>query len=146
MRPWSTAIGHTRLPGVSLSGYIAAAVIATGLAFGGAYALGRWASGGIGVAAGTGAAAVSTRLAEASTSTVAPRSNTDGTIPRIDMARGTTMQTCNSGSVMPIGEPASAPTGSGQGPAPTGRTSAITPNAQIAAVALEPSWAQGSSM
>jgi hypothetical protein len=47
-------------------GYIAAGVIATGLAFGGAYALGRWASGGIGVAAAdTGAAAVSTGPAEA---------------------------------------------------------------------------------
>ena len=95
-------------------GYIAAGVIATGLAFGGAYALGRWASGGYGAAAVTGAAAASTGPAEPSTSIAAPMSNTGGTIRRIDRARGTTMRTCNSGSATLIEGPGS---GSGQVPA-----------------------------
>lgn len=56
-------------------------------------------------------------------SIVAPVSNTGGTIPRIDRARGTTMQTCNSGSVPPIAEPE-----------PTGQTSAIARNAWTAVV------------
>ena len=114
-------------------GYIAAGVIATGLAFGGAYALGRWASGGYGAAAVTGAAAASTGPAEASTSIAAPTSSTGGTIRRIDRARATTMRTCNSGSVAPIEGPAPVPAAARR-LAPAGRTSPIALSARTAVV------------
>ena len=63
-----------------------------------------------GAAAVTGAVAVSTGLAEASTSIAAPMSSTGGTIRRIGEARGTTMQTCSRSLVAPIARaPASPP-------------------------------------
>ena len=114
-------------------GYIAAGVIATGLAFGGAYALGRWASGGYWTAAATGAAAALIGPAEASTSVAAPMSSTGGTIRRIDRARVTTMQTCNRGLVAPIARAPELPPGMGWGgPVRRGPTSPIALDAQAA--------------
>ena len=83
---------------------------------------------------------------EASMSIAVPMLNTGATILRIDKARDTTMRTCNSGSAAaPVEQPALGParlraarlrTGCGQGPALTGRTSAIALSARIAVIEL----------
>jgi hypothetical protein len=70
-------------------------------------------------------------------------SSTGGTIRRIDRERGTTMRTCNSGSAMPVEEPAlpparlraaRLPTGRGREPALIGRTPAIALNARTVVI------------
>jgi Protein of unknown function (DUF3300) len=83
-------------------GYIGAGIIATGVAFGAAYALGRWATSGYWGGGGWWAAAGSTGAAALSTSIAVLALNTGSTTLGIDRVRATTMRTCNSGLAMPI--------------------------------------------